>query len=498
MDVLFPRYLLLVYCISGLLLGIGFVYPSTWFLGLFGAALFCLCLKRTTTLKTALIGGGLAWCVKSLLAVSLFWSVYPINWLEISFGNAEVFIVGVYWFTVAFFLSFGGVLVSGVSFMLSRALPVALGFLWFPLVWVLGEIVSALSFSLWTFGPGATINSVYSLGYLGYLFGQHETLLSLATIAGVYGLSLLGALFGYVIWFAFETLPRQKAGAIILVGVLILWGSRGEVSTVKATEPSEGETVVAIINTRFGDEWLEKENKEGYKNEQVTAAVEAALLLNPDYILLPEDSRYTNTKLGMDRAYNFFRFQHSDPRTIIIDTSRTPLLGGVFTQRAYIYDGQNKRGWITDKQYLVPQGEFMPYFYSGSLSLMGLGVVADKLERRFTYVPGPEKSQAELPAAVPGILFCFESADPRAALRLVKEREVPFIVHPISHAWFHESEILWQQQDVMLKMQAQWSGVPIVSAANMAKGALYTPSGKKVQPTLIESGDSWEVSLVSW
>ncbi len=498
MDTLLSRYRLVMYGVSGLLLGISFVYPTLWILGLFGVAVFIWCLKNTTTLKTALLGGGLAWCVKSLLAVSLFWSVYPINWLEISFGNAEVFIVGLYWFSVAFFLSFGGVFVSGLSFLLSRGLPMVAGFVWLPLVWVFGEVVSALSFSLWTFGPGATINSVYSLGYLGYIFGQHQILLSLASLAGVYGLSVLGAFLGYGIWFTYCRLPRQRAGILILVCTLIVWGSRGNVSVEKANEMIEGETTVAVIDTRFGDEWLKKENRYEYKAEQINAAVEAALLLNPDYILLPEDSRYTNTELGIARAYNFFRFKHSDPETIVIDTGRTPLPGGVFTQRAYIYDGQSKRGWITDKQYLVPQGEFMPYFYSGSLRLMGLGSVSDTLGQRFTYVPGPENSQAELPSIVPGILFCFESADPKAAVRLTEQRDILFIVHPISHAWFHESEILWQQQDVMLKMQALWSGVPIVSAANMAKGALYTKVGKKVEPTLKERGESWEVSLVSW
>ncbi len=498
MDGLFPRYWPLFYCISGALLGISFIFPSTWVLGLFGVAFFMWCLKKTTTLKKALVGGGLAWCMKSLLAVSLFWSVYPVNWLEISFGNSEVFIVGVYWFTVAFFLSFGGVFVSGVSFLLMRSLPVAAGFLWFPILWVFGEIGSALSFSLWTYGPGATINSVYSLGYLGYIFGQHELLLQLAIIAGVYGLSALGAFVGYGIWFAHTVLPRQKVTALTLVFVLILWGTRGDSKVEEVSEDNNDKTTVAIIDTRFGDEWLEKENREEYKQEQVGGAVEAALLLRPDYILLPEDSRYTNTELGMSRAYNFFRFQHGDPETIIIDSGRTALPGDVFTQRAYIYDGQTKRGWITDKQYLVPQGEFMPYFYSSSLRLLRLGEMADSLENRFTYVPGPEKSQAALPSVVPGILFCFESADPKAALRLTKERDVPFIVHPISHAWFHESEILWQQQDVMLKMQALWSRVPIVSAANMAKGALYTEAGKKIEPRLIESGENWQVSLVSW
>lgn len=487
-----------LYVLSGLLLGVGFVYEVVWFLGLFGVALFVFAVKNTASLKAALIGGAIAWTVKSLCALSLFWSVYPIKWLEVSFGNFELPIIFVYWFTVASFLSLGGVLVAGAIWTLDQyKVSAARGALFFPVLWVVGEVVSAYSFSIWTFGPGATINSVYTLGYLGYLFGQHETLLLLAKVAGVYGLSALGALLGYGIWFVFTKLATRKAITLVVAFVLLLVVSRGHVASL-VSEDSIKETVVAIIDTRFGDEWLLVENRELYKLTEVQAAVAAALTLNPDYILLPEDSRFTNAGLGIDRAYNLFRFQNSDQEVVLIDSARTALRDNVVTQRAYVYDGISKKGFITDKQYLVPQGEFMPYFYSVSLQILGLQNVATKLEERFIYVPGPEPSQAQFAAHLPGILFCFESADPRAVKRLLNERAVPFIAHPISHAWFHESELLWQQQDVMLKMQALWSGVPIVSAANMAKGALYTKEGKKILPTPKLSGESWDVSLVSW
>lgn len=138
----------------------------------------------------------------------------------------------------------------------------------------------------------------------------------------------------------------------------------------------------------------------------------------------------------------------------------------------------------------------MPYFYIATLSAFGMREAVIEINKKLAYRPGPFATQADLPELVPGILFCFESADPNGVRRLLKERELPFIAHPISHAWFHESKILWQQQDVMLKIQALWNDVPIVSAANMAKGALYTPDGKKVLPVPIASGKSWQVSLI--
>ena len=77
---------------------------------------------------------------------------------------------------------------------------------------------------------------------------------------------------------------------------------------------------------------------------------------------------------------------------------------------------------------------------------------------------------------------------------MAKERKLPFVAHPISHAWFHSSKILWQQQDVMLRIQARWQGIPIVSAGNMMQGKLYLPNGQIDNGEIIESGDGWNIT----
>ena len=109
-----------LYVLSGLLLGVGFVHEAAWFFGIFGVALFIYVVKNTQSTKAVLVGGSIAWTVKSLCALSLFWSVYPIKWLEVSFGNFEIPIIFGYWFTVSLFLSLGGVVVAGLIKILDR------------------------------------------------------------------------------------------------------------------------------------------------------------------------------------------------------------------------------------------------------------------------------------------------------------------------------------------------------------------------------------------
>lgn len=497
MDFITRPHLYTLYALSGIFLGIGFVIPATWLLGFIGVAIFILALAKTTTAKQALIGGLVAWTTKSLFAISWFWSTYPITWIDLSLGKSEVLVVGLYWLTVSMFLGLGGSLVAGLWYWLKNRLPAIFGILLFPVLWVTGEVFSSLMFSLWTLGEGSTINTVFSFGYLGYLFGYHERLLLLASIGGVYLLSFTFILLSYLGCLVLTIFPRRKALLIISALVLVLWGSSGSVSTLASTyTTSEEGTVVAIIDTRFGDEFFKREDKATYKYEQVAEAVEAALLLSPDYIVLPEDSRYTNTEITPEAAYRFFRFVSSDSEAIVIDSGRVALKPHGGAQRATIYDGISKNGWATDKQYLVPQGEFMPYFYQVTLSALGMKKAVAEIGNKLSYRPGPISSQAHLPAVVPGVLFCFESADPYAVKRLLKERAVPFIAHPISHAWFHQSQILWQQQDIMLKVQALWSNVNIVSAGNQAFGALYTKDGKKMVGSPVKAGESWQVSLV--
>lgn len=94
-----------------------------------------------------------------------------------------------------------------------------------------------------------------------------------------------------------------------------------------------------------------------------------------------------------------------------------------------------------------------------------------------------------------GVLFCFESVRPDGVIELSNTRHLPFIAHPISHAWFHTPRVLWHQLDIMLKIQARQSGLPIVSAGNMTEGKLYLPDGTVHQGEVIGEGKYYTLRL---
>lgn len=250
------------------------------------------------------------------------------------------------------------------------------------------------------------------------------------------------------------------------------------------------------VDTNFSDESITTALGVAKRAELLTTAINAAVAAHPDFILLPEESRLMSTVyagLSPETALSRFLFTHGNATTTLIDSGRIEAADGRTYLRATILDGLHKTTYQFDKQYLVPQGEYVPTLYASVLRLVGLGALVDRVEKDSSYRPGPlsQATTSNAPSYIPGILFCFESVRPDGARALAQSQPVPFIIHPLSHSWFHTPEILWHQLDVMLAVQARWSRVPIVSAGNLVAGKLYAPDGTVSSGEVVQSGDGW-------
>ncbi len=397
--------------------------------------------------------------------------------------------VSFYWITVAFWMSLGA---GALALFLGRTKG-RWGRLWFPYVAAIAimvsEIISALLFSVGTYGPGGIIAPAFSVGMIGYLLGVPEWGRYFAAFGGVYGLGFLISASALALWQIYERIdegvrPRAVASALVL-GVWGLWGIGAYLNAPASAGLIEP---VVSINTTFVANPTNDPVADAWRTEQLLAAVTAAEAVNPSAIILPEDagffSRYSPGSIDAGVAeHRFF----STSTAVIVDTIRVDTPDGP-RLRAHWYDPVADTLATTDKYYLVPQGEFMPYFYGAFATLMiGRDKVADIADQLLTR-PHTRSEGDSLP-----IMFCFENMDPAAAARLVAAGPVPFIAHPISHSWFNDHRVLQGQVDVMLAIAARTAGVPIVSAGNMATGKLYLPSGDIVTGNKITSGEAWEV-----
>ena len=494
-TLLSSRYIFILFALVGLLLGVGFVYPALWWAGLIGVASFITLSVRTST-KRAALGGVLAWTIKSMLVLLWFFTTEPFAWLPAQYSEPAWSTILIFWAYVSLLLGLAGGLVSVGSKQLWQNFRPQIFWAAFPFLWVAGEVLGSLLFSIGTYGEGGSVGVAFSFGYAGYLLAEHGLIAPLAQLGGVYLLSFVSALLACGLWyFATESTLRFRRSAV--VGGLLIIIFLAEVSLGENTSLSQESITVAVVETEFTSLMMRDETWAEYRTSVLSRAVKAALEKNPDYLVLPEDARFTPGGGSVATMYDRFRLLYGDSDTVLLD-SRAVLVGdGGTVLRAYIFDGLAKQAWSTDKQTLVPAGEYVPYVTKLVTTLLA-NSLTESLDNNLVYRRGPQASQAQFPAHVPAVLFCFESANPLAVFKLTRERTVPFIAHPISHAMFSAPTQLWWQLDTMLRVQAVFNQVPIVSAGNEAASTLYQIDGSLVRPEIIATGERWQVGLFRW
>lgn len=482
------------YFVAGALFCLSFYAAPNWWWALCGMAAFFQAVTEARTLRQHLIGGYLTTVLLTGGAVGIFFSLYPLEWVETDLGLWEFGIVFAKWAVTSLLLATSGVVIGFLTYLLRRFVVHPWQPLGYPLVWVSGEVFCSFFYSLVVLGEGVTANTYNTAGYIGYALIDHALLKFGALSGGVYTLSVLVVLLGYGLWWL---IGHQKYCA--LAGTIgILWVTAfipfQDLFKIPDTVPLS----VAIIDTRFTttEANTEAEDFAAYRAAQLREAMDAALATGADYVLLPEDSRLMGVS-DADEAYKLFRFFYGDPTAIVIDSARTELTAiGKDAARAFIYDGQAKRGYAVDKQYLAPLGEYLPYSYKMILEWLGLGEAVASLDDLLSYVPGPRGDQAVLPEYVPAVVFCFEMAAPLWVRSFVTERSVPFVAYTMSHARFHDSALLILHTERMIKTQAIYNRIPVVAAGNMVAGAYFTETGEKVIPERVATGERWSVGVV--
>lgn len=485
------------WAISGLLLGIGFVIPLLWILGLAGAAYFIHTLVNEKSFVRQCVGAVLAWTIKSACATSVFWSVYPVQWLPVDVGSGQLLVIGMYWFTSSVWLGLGALFVVAGYWICKKYTLVPFTYvplLFMPVFWVIGEIAGSFIFSIMMMGPGGTLNAAYSLGYSGFLLAEHDVLLQVARIGGVYALSALFACMAAIVIIVLQT-KKTTITTVFFFSLGFIYATGFHQYYVFPVATSDKGYTVITVDT-YSDRSLFMDQSDFVNSIAINQAVEAALTLQSDYVILPEDAKFFSQTQSVGALKTTVNIKYNKPAQVIIDSGPTRI-GEATVFQATVFNGQDDSIERIHKRYLVPQGEFMPTLYSGFLSIAGFSDLVSVLSNQFSFEVGPATNQSAVAENTPGILFCFESVDPLGVRRIVNERpNMPFVAHPVSHTWFHDSEVLWHQLDTMLRVQAVWNQQYIISASNHAYSSAFAPSGAVQHLDSTVSGDGWAIKEI--
>lgn len=477
--------------VAGVLLGGSLLHPVLWPLVFVGMVLTLLCIGRANSARQAMVLGLIVGALKMALALVWFWSAYPLTWLGLESVGIQILVICLYWIPAALTLGSGGAFFAYIYFTYIKALDTLFVYLCLTgFVWAVSEAFGALIFSLYTLGPGSTLTTAFSFGHTGYALAQYDILLSLFSFLGVYGLSFIVGLIGAGVYMMYAKNIRKREWVVLLI---IISGF------IPLELPiASSDIQVALIETHFPLGGISGEVGFEDRKQSLTDAIDAAITAQTQYILLPEDSRFTTYFLSPETTLEYLQ-SISDHPIVLIDSTRYEDEGNTVL-RAYVYDTQAGEVYSFDKQYLVPQGEYIPYIYKGLLDLIRpAGRTLTSLSDT-TYRPGISQTTLALPQTIPAVLFCFEGVSPLGVHTAIKNRsDIPFVAHIVSHAWFNrEPQLLWNQLAAMLRTQARMNGVPILQASNEAPLAVYLPSGQIIVPEKEIQELYWSLAVVQW
>lgn len=479
------RYRWWFFAVAGLSIALPFIRPDLWFLGLFGLVLLLTLLPLTKNFTEAwlfglIVGGG-----RAFGGVAWFWYAYPLTWLGMENTPAFFAVFGLGWLGVVLSIALGTALIVAVQFYLLRRHGGS-SLVVFPWLWVLGEVLGSLFFSLYALGPGSGLNIDFSFGYLGYTLAHIAVLYPMAALLGVYGLSFSCALSALVLYLFVANGRRFAAASFLsfigaIVALYILFPSPPRIE--------EGVKITAV-DTRFDMGLVNQAEGNQIKNAEQLYAISIADKYNPDIILLPEDSRLTSQFVAAGEAMEFFS-KEVDSDVLLVDTARVIDDRGETVLRAFYHDLKNDTVYTTDKQYLVPQGEYVPYLSGFLVNIFGGEEKVSLMNRSQSYRRGELKGYDNFPPDLPGLLFCSESVKPTAVKTIAAMRSNDIVLHPVSHARFHRESFLNDQLDAMLRVQAIWSGKTIISAVNLGHSKIYYPDGGIGTGEVKESSRFW-------
>jgi apolipoprotein N-acyltransferase len=477
---------------GGVLMGSAFLHPFFWWTGVVGLALILYVSTCVLNRAHAFWYGTLSGAIKIFIVGSWVWTVYPFDWIG-TFDHTLQFV------SIAFILLSTSIVIGSslgcFAVCASTLMKDMYGRWLLPMLYVGSEILGSIFFSLFAMSPLSDVNAHFSFGYLGYVFAGHGLLGTLALFGGVYTLSALAGFFAVLLVWVGDvyhkgfSLHKRKLGFSVGI-ILVIFGTY--FISIPLPEAESKMTVVAI-NTNFPHRANIDRSEVADRVRTLIEAFTIALETNSDAIVFPETASALRVFGTKEDIFAYIE-SHTDRDVVVIDSEQVPDKNGQLTIRASIYDSKTHSVHYAYKNYLVPVGEFLPYSLSAMMALTGFGNTVDMLGSHMTFVPNGE-GPPDVPSTLPGVLFCSESVSPAGVLLASHRSMRPFVVHPISHAWFRTPESLWYQLDLMIRTQVRMAHVPLVQASNMWESRAYNSFGFPVKGEVVSATASSSVVL---
>tara|TARA_Y100000310_G_scaffold314736_1_gene364397 strand:+ start:852 stop:2462 length:1611 start_codon:yes stop_codon:yes gene_type:complete len=491
---MFKIKIALLTVLSGVVMWLAHNYSILWFVSLIGLIpilyiVYTQNLKHYQNFLVGFVAGTIM-----LAGVMLWhWNMLPLDWAGINNSASELFLVFYIWILSSTTAGLIGLWTLGLGYLKRNN--------WFdlllaPALWVVIEFIRSIVVSILWHGEGSTIGSHWSISFVGYDLAAANFLLPFGAIGGVYILSFIVILFNLLLFFYFRdylekqnlTIHYKLAGVVILVIVIFNIGN----SIIRHQSEPEKIVPVAVVNTYL--ESFSRITKDQFGD--ITDSHKALLSTikkenrSPKIIIFPEDSRFL-VGLTVAEEQNFLKEIFNDQEVLIIDSARIPKEEGKPVALTFNFLNITEDQIVfSDKQFLIPHGEYIPYLSAGILRLTGNGEWVDNFSASRGFSKGKNVKLVDFMDFKIGALACSEAMSLSFNRKLV-DQGTGFIINIASHSLFNGSKILYNQILNMGKLRAIENNRYYVHAGNFVPSFVIDNQGR-----LVQESDWGEDSLI--
>lgn len=408
-----------------------------------------------------------------------FWSTLPLNWIGINnnvFGIVIVFIVwSLLTVPLAIFIGLFAILFRRFRKGFVRAFIIA------PIAWILFEYARTFGFYLFSLGPGSNFGPHFTMGFLGYLLANNTQLLALSVWGDVYILSLLVVLVNGVLYEVLtNAYPLRKKILVFstIILILITLTTTPVISFIQGSQKPIQKMYVAVLHTSTNpyiaiSQSIFNARIATLKNLVIQSSINGK---TPDIVILPEDSRFLITLIQQGNIHSFFNKVFHGREVLIIGSSRVTSRKGKVHQRMFAYNTKTESIQTEEKMFLLPYGEYMPYFYTALLNLLGRSNIVAALSRNRSYSIGSSANPIRFENILVGSLFCSDVITPVFYHELtVKGANI--LVNIASESWFHHSRILNRQIINIAEVRAAANNRYYVQASDSSPSFIINNKG---------------------
>jgi len=319
-----------------------------------------------------------------------------------------------------------------------------------------------------------------------YVWTPGEPISQLASLVGAYGLTLLTLLVAATpaaLADGGQSSGRRFApmlAAALVVGMAWGWGAQHIASA--PVEPPGTRPIVRVADSGLGqaDKWQNRPDQEWRVLQRYLEASGAPSDDNAESIVIWPEGAIPVVNFFMLEDPNFMAAlgQGLGDRVLITGLTRREMQadGLAYFNSAAVIDGVNSEArlsQISDKNHLVPFGEYMPGF------IRALNIPS--LQRVGSFEPGPPPTRLVVPGAPPAVvLICYEAIFPGMTPR--GDGRPGWIVMVTNDAWFGGGSGPYQHY-AMARYRAIEEGLPVARAASGGISAIVDAYGRQVAAT---------------